>query len=204
MHKLGVLPLVKKFQVLEAGPRCSVDGFSPKRLDSRTLRQFSALSNVQELGLDRLNIPQFMPHVRRSFGHFLPTVRSLTLREPKGSRRHTIYFIGLFQHLEDLKLLFQWPYSQEEPVDDLTLIPPFAPPLRGSLTLACFTRVALLKDMIDLFEGIRFRHMDLYAVAGISLLLDACAETLETLRLHPADDCENTLPDGTRCWLTTS
>ena len=41
--------------------------------------------------------------------------------------------------------------------------------------------------MIDLFGGIRFRHVDLYNVHGVGILLDACAETLETLRLCPAD-----------------
>ena len=44
-----------------------------------------------------------------------------------------------------------------------------------------------MKDMIDLFGGIRFRYMDLFNVAGTRLLLDACAETLETLRLYPTD-----------------
>ena len=47
--------------------------------------------------------------------------------------------------------------------------------------------VGLLKDMIDLFGGIRFRHMDLCDVNGVGLLLGACADTLETLRLYPAD-----------------
>ena len=41
--------------------------------------------------------------------------------------------------------------------------------------------------MIDLFGGIRFRYMSLFNVVEMRLLLDACAETLETLRLHPSD-----------------
>jgi len=187
MHNRGLLPLVRKFQVIESrsGP-----GFSPTRLGFRTLRQFSALTNVQELGIHRLDIPKFMPNLRRCFGHFLPTVRSLALREPKGSRRQIIYFIGLFQHLEDLKLLYNWARYEVEPSDDPTLTPPFAPPLRGSLMMTYFTRVGLLMDMIDLFGGIRFRHMDLYRVDRISLPLGACAETLETLRLYPTDQSE--------------
>jgi len=186
MHELGLLPLVKKFEVHES--RFGDDDiFSPKRFNRDILRQFSALSNVQELGMDRLDIPKFMPMIQRYFGHFLPTVRSLTLREPQGSRHQIIYFIGVFQHLEDLKLLYSWAGFQEDPVDDLTLIPPFVPPLRGRLTMTCFTLVELLTDMIDLFGGIRFRYMDLYYVNGMQLLLDACVETLETLRLYPTD-----------------
>jgi len=50
-----------------------------------------------------------------------------------------------------------------------------------------FTRVELLKDMIDLFAGLRFRRMELCNVDGIRLLLDACAKTLETLQLYSLD-----------------
>ena len=41
--------------------------------------------------------------------------------------------------------------------------------------------------MIDLFGGIRFRHVGLYDVHGVGILLDACAGALEALRLYPAD-----------------
>jgi hypothetical protein len=41
--------------------------------------------------------------------------------------------------------------------------------------------------MIDLFGGIQFHHVDLYFVGRMSLLLDACAEALETLRLYITD-----------------
>ena len=128
-----------------------------------------------------------MPEIQQYFGHFAPIVRSLALREPKGSRRQIIFFIGLFQHLEDLKLLYKWVDFQEEPADDLTLVPSFVPPLRGRLTMTCFTRVGILEDMIDLFGGIRFRYMDLFSVHGMRLLLDVCADTLETLRFYPND-----------------
>jgi len=45
----------------------------------------------------------------------------------------------------------------------------------------------LIKDMIALFGGLRFRCMDLFRVNCVRLLLDACTETLETLRLYPTD-----------------
>ena len=53
--------------------------------------------------------------------------------------------------------------------------------------MTCFTRVGILKDMIDLFGGIRFHYMDLFCVYGVRLLLDASADTLEILRLYPHD-----------------
>jgi len=185
MHKLGLLPLVKEFQVQIRSP-IGTDGFSPELFNCRILRQFSALTNVQGLGIDCLDVHKFMPRIRRYFGQFLPTVRSLTLREPRGSRRQILYFIGLFQHLDDLKLYSVHSF-QERPTGDLTLIPPFTPPLRGRLTMTRFGSMGFLKDMIDLFGGIRFRCMDLFEVDGMRLLLGACAETLEVLRLYPTD-----------------
>ena len=44
----------------------------------------------------------------------------------------------------------------------------------------------LLKDMIDLFGGLRFRYIILYDVDGTWLLLEACAKT-KIVTLNPAD-----------------
>ena len=129
-HMLGLLPLVKEFRV-----HAGYLGFSPKFFKYCTLRQFSALSNVQKLEIERLDIPSFIPRVQRYFGHFLPTVRSLVLREPSGTHRQIIYFIGLFQNLQDLGILYGPDHFVEE--SDPTLIPAFIPPLRGWLKLVC-------------------------------------------------------------------
>ena len=96
--KHGLLPFIKKLQV---HGRHSAK-FSPKRLNSNTLRHFSALTNVRELTIDCLDTPKFIPRIQQYFGHFSPTVRSLTLKAPKGTHRQIIFFIGLFQYLEDL------------------------------------------------------------------------------------------------------
>jgi len=186
MHELGLLPLVKEFEV-RGDRRTYMGGFSPKLFNRRTLRQFSALSNVQELEISYLDIRKFMPKIRRYFGHFLPTVRSLSLTKPKGSHRQILYFIGLFRRLDDLELLDGVSNSQEGPTTYLTPVPSSAPPLRGRLTMSDFRSVGFLKDMIDLFGGIRFRYMDLFDVDGMRLLLNACVETLEILRLYPTD-----------------
>lgn len=184
-HRLGLLPLVKTFWV--CGSRSGQVEFSSKMLNRCNLRQFSTLTNVQQLKIDYLDIPSFMPRIRRYFGHFSPTVQYLALRAPKGSCRQIIYFIGLFPHLENLKLVDVRSKPQEEPTEDLTLIPPFVPPLRGRLMMVHFTRVGFLKDMIVLFGGIRFCYMNLFDVDGMRLLLDACAKTLKTVALYPTD-----------------
>ena len=186
-YRLGLLPLVKKLCIRRGTVVDSV-GFSPRRLNLCLLPRFYALTHVRELEIDSLDIPRFKPWVRLYFSHLVPTVQSLTLRVPRGSYRQIIYFIGSFQHLEDLKLLFEpkWTFPEEQ-ANNLTLTPPFAPPLRGRLMMTFIRGGVLLKDMIDLFGGIRFHQLDLFHVEGMSLLLDACAETLETLQFHPND-----------------
>ena len=185
MHTLGLLPSVKRLWV--AGCKMDTVGFCPGLFNSSTLNRFSALTNVRELEVEFLDIPKFIPHIQRYFKHFLPTLTSLSLTAPRGSDRQIVYFIGLFQHLQDLKLINIGLYSWGRPADDPTLIPPFVPPLRGRLSVSRFMKVDLLKDMIDLFGGIRFYRMRFFEANGMRLLLDAGAETLEFLVLDPAD-----------------
>jgi hypothetical protein len=180
MYESGMLPLVKRFQVREGA-----HPFSQGLFDCSVIRHFWALTNVQELGIEYLDIPSFMPRIQRYFKNFLPTVHSLSLRAPKGSHRQIVYFIGLFQHLENLKLLDSHSGPQGKSTDNTTPIPPFTPPLRGRLTVMGLWRTGLLEEMINLFGGIRFYYMEIYDEIGMQLLLDACANTLETLQLYP-------------------
>ena len=71
-YNLGLLPLVKRFRIRMAKDYYSE--FTPKWLGRCTLRYFCALSNLQELGIDYLQVPSFMPDIQRCFGHFSPTL----------------------------------------------------------------------------------------------------------------------------------
>ena len=183
VYMLGLFPFVEEFRV-HCGGYC--DRFSPKLLSRCILRKFSALTNVRHLEIQYLEIPKLIPKIQRYLKNFLPTVRSLTLRSPQGSRRQIVYFIGFFEHLQDLNLSNIYG-PQGEPADDPTLIPTFVPPLQGCLEMNCICGVGLLKDMIDLFGGLRFYYVRLYDVERMSLLLEACAETLQVVMLSPGD-----------------
>jgi len=61
MHKLGLLPLVKKLHIHQNSR--GFGGLSQNKLRRRTLHQFSTLSNLRELYIDYLNIPKFMPKI---------------------------------------------------------------------------------------------------------------------------------------------
>ena len=183
-YNLGLLPLVKRFRIrlYDDSPK-----LTPERLCGRTLRYFSALTNLQELGMDYFDICIFMPNIQQYFGHLAPTLRLLALKDPKGSWRQILYFIGLFPNLQDFKLLYSMPRNGQDGTADPDLVPLSVPPLQGWLTLGYLVGDGLVKDMISLFGGLRFRSMDLLGVECVRLLLDACGETLETLRLYPTD-----------------
>ena len=181
-YNLGLLPLVKRFRF-----RTRYNPFTPEKLDRSTLRYFSALTNLQELGIDDLQVPSFMPNIQRYFGHFIPTLRFLALREPGGSSREILYFIGFFPNLQDLKICYDFPVEGWEDAAGADLVPLSVPPLCGRLTLTCSTKEKLVEDMIAFFGGLRFRYVDLFRVKCARLLLGACADSLEGLRLYPAD-----------------
>jgi len=192
MGELGFLPFVRKFQIRKY---CQLHPgeVSPRLFNRCALRHLSALTNVQQLRIDYLDIPSFVPRIQRYFGHFIPTVRSLALEDPKATCRQLVYFIGLFERLEDLELFrfLSRPHSfpEEDQRDGRGLIPPFIPPLRGRLTIMDSKGADILEEMIDRFGGIRFRWVNLYEVDEMQPLLSACAKTLETLRLYPAYPC---------------
>ena len=180
MHTLGLLPSVETVRI-----HSFYKDFSPKQFNRSTLRHFSALANVQSLEMDNLDIPGFMPRIRKYFGSLLPTLQSLYLKMPKGSNRQIIFFVGLFQRLEDLTL--ESTACRREPEEDLTLVPTFTPPLQGRLAVCHWTRAGLFQDMVHLFGGMRFRALDLFGVDQTQFLLRACPETLQVLRLYPTD-----------------
>ena len=95
------------------------------------------------------------------------------------------FFIGLFQHLEDLELHLHLGGSE----GGLTLVPPFVPPLRGHLAASGSLGRGVVKHMVHRFGGVRFRHMNLFHMGGTQLLLYGCANALESLSLDAADIC---------------
>ena len=181
MHMLGLLPFVERVRILSISKE-----FPPKTFNFCTQRQLSALTNVRTLEIGALDIPSLVPKIWRYFRPFLPTVRSLHLTAPKGSNQQIAFFIGLFQHLEDLSLDCCRSYTGE-PEDDLTPAPPFTPPLRGRLLVRKWTKAGFFRDLVRLFGEIRFRSMDLFNLDETRFLLHACTKTLQVLHLHATD-----------------
>lgn len=185
LYKMDLLPFVKKLWIRSSGFEPWI---SPKKFDRQTLRHFSALTNVQQLRIERFDLPKFMPGIERYFGHFASALRSISLTISSGTHRQLLCFLALFPHLDDIEIEY-YPTTKPDTTanPDSTVAVPFsAPSLRGQLKLTHFLSETIFRDMITLFGGLRFRYMDLFGVEGSRLLLEACADTLQTLRIYPA------------------
>ena len=167
------------------------DWVVPALFSSRNMQYFRAMVNLQELKIENLDIDKFRTGFGECFGHFAPTLRSVTLSSPSGaSRRQLLDFLRLFPKLDDINISSYHGGWVHEALDNRVV--PISGGLRGRLTLNTFYAEGLLKDIIIAFGGMRFTSVDLRQIKWMRLLLAACADTLEVLRLHPEDirDCK--------------
>jgi len=183
LHELGLTSVVREIRVVE----CRKFWFIPQAFSSSDLRHFSAFVNVQDLTLDWINIPHFIPGIERYFGHLAPVLRSIVLHYPYCTPRQLSHFLSLFSNLENV-YIHSPGHSSNASVPDTELVP-FSPPrFGGRLKLFNFRWVETWTDLITSCGGLRFRHMDLHLVRDcVPVLLEACVETLKTLRFHVTD-----------------
>lgn len=187
LHQLGLLPLVKELQFSGTFP--VVHWVTPAIFNSRNMQFLRAMVNLRELRIADLDFSGFPTGLGECLGHFSPTVRSVALRRPNGTRRQLLEFFRLFPMLDDVEVLnYSVRWEGDEDLDGQLV--PMNRGLRGQLTLHSFGEEGLFEDMVVAFGGIRFTSMDLRNVRGMQPLLEACAHTLETLRIYP-DDISN-------------
>ena len=196
LHKLGLLPLVKKLQF--PSDRYISPWVVPELFDSGGLRHFSALVNVQDLMIAHLDLSKFTLGVKNYFGHFSHTLRSITLLYTGGLLWQLVDFLRLFPKLDDIKLIRYFGTIGMDNTHDPTQRAQIRGSLRGKLTLVDVLDWKLLKEIADSFGGMRFVSMDLDGVAGAQFLLDVCAGTLQTLRFRTGSllyDCKSLLEE---------
>jgi hypothetical protein len=183
LDRLGLSPLVKGIRVVQMWTWFVPQAFSP-----RDLRYLSTFANVHILGLEYLDISLFIPGTERYFGHFSPTLRSITLVKPFCTPRQLSHFLSLFPNLDNI-MIWQTPTSPPNTITlDTELVPFSTPRLRGRLVLYYLDSIETCTHLIASGGGLRFRHMDLCRTGGCApVLLEACAGTLETLRFYVAD-----------------
>ena len=185
LYKLGLTPLVKEILVKQGD--WDENWFQPHTFRTRDLRYFSAFNNVHTLKIQRLDIRSFLPHIKRYFEQFAPTLRSIALFSPSYILPQQLsYFLSLFPNLDDINISYFRPLIY--PHSDSELVPFSAPKLRGDLTLRSATSIEVWLYLIAACGGLRFRYMELYRVGDCAhILLEECAGTLETLKFHLID-----------------
>ena len=186
LHGLGLIPLVKKIRVRQGlGPS---SWFVPQAFGHVDLHHFSAFTNVHTLNIENMQIHRFIPGIERYFEHFSPTLRSVALYNPCCTPRQLSCFLSLFPNLDDIDIDQTDARVPNQTIHDTDLVPLSAPKLQGQLTLRDFRWVETWTHLITSSGGLRFHHMDLHEVGSCApVLLEACAETLETLRFNTRD-----------------
>jgi len=188
LHDRGLMALVEEIRVEQGveGWRGANSWFVPHEFSRHDLRYFSAFANVHTLRVQNLEIYRFIPGIERYFGHFSPTLQSITLFEPRCAPLQLSYFLSLFPNLEDIEI--ERTTVPKATITDTDLVPFSAPKLRGRLALYDFGWAETWTHLITSCDGLRFRHMDLRgSITCAPILLEACAGTLETLRFNVAD-----------------
>jgi hypothetical protein len=188
LHELGLIPLVEEIQV-EQWEGTSGGWFVPQVFNPSNLRYFSSFANVHTLRIQKLDVDRFIPGIKHYFEQFSPTLRSISLFHPTcATPRQLSYFLSLFPNLDDIDI--RQFFAPKTGLSDAELVPFSAPNLRGRLTVhLCSGPIESWKHLIAAAGGLRFRCINLYHVAGCtSILLKACAETLDTLRFHVPDE----------------
>ena len=162
LSELGLLPLAEELEFRRTfnANRWVV----PVLFDSS---YFRAMVNLQIADLDFFKFPIGFGG---SLGHFAPTLRSISLSHPNGTRRQLLDFFRLFPKLDDLEILYYGARQEIYEALDSQLVP-ISGGLRGQLTLYAFGEKGLLEDMIVAFGGMRFTSMDLFAVHSFASAL---------------------------------
>lgn len=128
--------------------------FVPHEFSRHDLRYFSAFVNVRTLRLQNLEIYRFIPGVERYFGHFSPTLQSISLLEPRCTPRQLSYFLSLFSNLEDIEI--ERTGAPNTTITDTKFAPFSAPKLQGRLALYDFGWVETWSHLITSCDGLRF------------------------------------------------
>ena len=160
----------------------------PQAFSRRDLRCFSAFENVHTLSVEYLDISLFMSGIERYFGHFLPTLRCVVFFGSLCTPRQLSHFLSLFSNLDDIKIRQFSTHALDVTIPDAELVPFSAPRLQGQLVVYDFDSVEAWTRLITVGGGLRFNYMELWRVGGCTpILLEACAETMETLRFYGVD-----------------
>ena len=188
----GLLQYTRKIHIYtESQPIPSIRSFTPYALLPH-IRHFRSLDRIHAITIDGYDDKMWGWHSEWCFGHFYPTLTSLTHRRPSGRYQSILQFALQFPNLENLTL--EWlPVGAARPppapaavtiIDQSSLI-------RGHLRLVDIDDAALLPmDFAhELRNGFNFRSVELDSASGNhgQRLLNAYADTIRELTIVSND-----------------
>jgi len=177
LQRMGTIHLVRRIIVARQIHQADF-------LSHETMIRLHAFTHLQELDIRYLDVgkPLRWLHGRRDT--IKSTIRTLTLRYPKGSIKQLVCFISLFSGLENLTVDS---INKEIAPGPFALVPESSPPLTGRLTLTGIFDQEFMSGLVSLQDGLKFRTVDLQFCGETQEVIDGCAGTMERFIYHPSD-----------------
>jgi len=146
--------------------------------------RLNAFTHLQDLDIRYLNIGELLLWLPRHCDVLKSTLRTLTLRYPRGSTKQILCFVSLFTGLENLAVDN---IEQESALDAVVPFPESSPPLTGRLTLTGILDQEFMSGLASLQKGLKFRTLDLQFCGEAQEVIDGCAGTMKRFICHPSD-----------------
>lgn len=177
LHRMGMIHLVRRIVVTRQIHQS--DFLLPK-----TMTRLHTFTHLQELDIRYLNVGQPLLWIHEHCDILKSTVRTLTLRYPRGSIKELLCFISLFSGLENLNV---------DSIDSVSTSGDFvpvletSPPLTGRLNLTGIFDQEFMSGLVSFQKGVKFRTVDLQFCGEVQEVINGCAGTMERFICQPSD-----------------
>ena len=177
LQGMGMIHLVRKIVVSRQIHQ--MDFLLPE-----TMTRLHTFTHLQELDIRYLNVGQQLLWLHEHCDILKSTVRTLTLRYPRGGIKELLCFISLFSSLENLTVdSIDRDFTPEVFVPVLET----SPPLTGRLALTGIFDQEFMSGLVSLQKGVKFRTVDLQFCGEVHEIIDGCAGTMERFICQPSD-----------------
>lgn len=149
-----------------------------------TMTRLHTFTHLQELDIRYLCVGQPLLWLYEHCDILKSTVRTLTLRYPRGSIKELLCFISLFSGLENLTVDS---IDRDFTPDAFVPVLETSPPLTGRLLLKGISDQDFMSSLVSLKKGVRFRTVDLQFCGEVHEIVNGCAGTMERFIYQPSD-----------------
>ena len=177
LQRIGMVHLVRRIVVVRQIHQAAF-------LLSETMTSLHTFTYLQELDIKYISVGQPLLWLRERFDVLGSTIRTLTLRYPRGSIKELLCFIGLFSSLENLIVDS---IDRDFTPDAFVPVLEASPPLTGRLALTGIFDREFMSGLVSFQKGVKFRTVDLQCCGEVQVIVDGCAGTMERFVCQPSD-----------------